>query len=105
MYLGEKEVDVKDTLYKDYSASDWAILWIEKYGQYDGGHHKQWVMDQVVRILKGGTVTVKVASWDDHPDEYRFSVEPSEEYFEWVEGMEGDPESDEYCEYDEGIAP
>ena len=26
---------------------------IEHYGGIDGGHHKQWVIDQVVRILLG----------------------------------------------------
>lgn len=106
MYLGEKEVDVKDTPYADYTPADWAIYWIERYGPYDGGHHKQWTMDQVVRILKGGQIKIKVASWDNHKDEYRVSVEPTDEYFEWVEEMRGDPENeDNFYDYDEGTPP
>ncbi|MHC4180472.1 MAG: hypothetical protein ACYSWU_23465 [Planctomycetota bacterium] len=27
------------------------LQYLEKYGGFDGGHHKQWVLDQVVRIL------------------------------------------------------
>lgn len=36
-----------------------ALELIEKYGGIDGGHHKQWVLDQVVRALTGG----KYADW------------------------------------------
>ena len=101
-YLGERKADLsKDPIYKNYSPQDYAMLWIEKYGQIDGSHHKAWVLDQVARILKGGKVTAKIASWSDHPDEYRFSVGTSKEYKKWVKDMISDDEYD----YDEGIAP
>ena len=48
-----------------------------EYGQIDGGHHKMWVIDQMVRVLLG------------------------DGYEKWVEEYEGD---DEY-EWDVGIAP
>ena len=48
-----------------------------QYGQIDGGHHKMWVIDQMVRVLLG------------------------DEYEKWVKEYEGD---DEY-EWDVGIAP
>jgi hypothetical protein len=48
-----------------------------QYGQIDGGHHKMWVIDQMVRVLLG------------------------DEYEKWVKEYEDD---DEY-EWDVGIAP
>jgi hypothetical protein len=57
-----------------------AIGIIETYGGYDGAHHKQWVLDQVMRVL--------------HPD-----------YNKWVkEYCDGEDGPDTY-EWDEGIAP
>lgn len=106
-YLGEKVLDVKDTEFKDYTPSDWAICFIEKYGQIDGGHHKAWVLDQIVRILKGTKVIVKQASWSSGHKEYRLMLdEPSANYEKWVEEMKGDIVDGEYeYGYDEGIAP
>jgi hypothetical protein len=53
-----------------------AIEVAERYGGIDGGHHKQWVIDQMIRALK------------------------AHKYEEWVEGWEGDED-----EWDVGIAP
>lgn len=50
---------------------------IHRYGGIDGAHHKQWVLDQVMRILKGL------------------------EYEAWLEEYSEDGED----EWDEGIAP
>lgn len=30
---------------------DGAIRLIEQYGMIDGGHHKQWLLDQILRVL------------------------------------------------------
>jgi hypothetical protein len=50
-------------------------------GAFDGGHHKQWVIDQMVRILAGA------------------------DYLKWVaEHCDGEDGPDTY-EWDEGIAP
>lgn len=93
-YLGEVEVDAKDTPYFAHIPQDWALEFISRYSQIDGGHHKAWVLDQVARILLGAPVTIKKATWDDGNFEYRFSVGTSREYESW----RGE-------DYDEGIAP
>lgn len=62
---------------------DEAVSLILELGDTDGGHHKQWVLDQVLRILLD--------------DKY---AETIEEYNMW------DEDSQEYIyEWDEGIAP
>jgi len=58
-----------------------ALELINTFGGIDGAHHKQWVLDQVVRILSG----------DNYP--------------KWVaEHKQGDEGPDTY-DWDEGIAP
>jgi hypothetical protein len=107
-YLGETPFDQKDTPFAAYTPADWAMVFIERYGQIDGEHHKQWVLDQVVRILKGCPVIIKQARWTDHPPEWRFNVgEETAEYKEWRDEMLGATEKDgsrEYS-YDEGTPP
>lgn len=105
-YLGEFPVDVsKHPKYSKYTQIDWALLFIAKYGQIDGSHHKTWVLDQAVRILKGTPVEVVEARWDNGHCEYRFTVAepPSEEYRKWVHMMTSG--ENEGYDYDEGIAP
>lgn len=105
-YLGETIVDVKDTEFKDFTPADWAIYYIEGYGQIDGDLHKLWLLDQIARILKGTKVIVKIAKWDNGQTEYRIDLdEESEEYTEWVKDMmAGEDGEFTYC-YDTGIAP
>jgi len=55
-----------------------ALDLIEQYGSIDGGHHKQWLLDQVVRALLG-------------PD-----------YDDWLAEMNADPD---YDPWDHGIPP
>lgn len=46
-----------------------ALLIIEEFGSIDGAHHKQWVLDQVVRALTG--TPQNYAEWVDdvrHPE-------------------------------------
>jgi hypothetical protein len=57
-----------------------ALNLIMTYGGIDGAHHKQWVLDQVVRILA--------------PD-----------YNEWVAKHNYGEEGPETYSWDEGIAP
>lgn len=54
-----------------------ATALIHNTGGIDGSHHKQWVIDQVLRILTG------------------------EKYDEWINDY-NDPE---YPEWDQGVAP
>ena len=49
-----------------------------QHGPFDGAHHKQWVIDQMVRVLLGGN------------------------YKDWVEKFN---EPDDYDDWDVGIAP
>ena len=101
-YLGEKIVEAKDTPFAEYTCIDWAMYFIEHFGQFDGGHHKQWVLDQIARILKGTPVIISLASWGSGYNEYRcMTGDPSKEYLAWVEEMCDDNNYD----YDEGSAP
>lgn len=110
-YLGEHIVpNLMDTPYANFSKTDWAMKYIECYSSTDGEHHKQWVLDQVARILKGTKVIVSLAQWKDGTKEYRFntSENTSQEYKDWAKEMLGEyNELDEEYEYsyDEGIAP
>lgn len=104
-YLGESPYDLtQDPIYSKYTPGDWALLWIFKYDGFDGAHHKDWVLDQVARILNGAPVTAVKASWTDHPDELRFSVGTSEQYDQWVALCRGDKDTatGEY-EYDHSV--
>lgn len=79
-YLGEFEPPA-DNPYANYTPSDWALEYMIRYGGIDGSHHKDWVIDQCIRILKGTPVTLTLAKWDDGEEEYRFDTgEASNEY-------------------------
>ncbi len=55
---------------------------IADFGDTDGGHHKQWALDQAVRILTG-CPDKEVSSV--HGVEYNYTVlGESEEYHEWL---------------------
>lgn len=54
---------------------------IYQYGGIDGGHHKQWLIDQVVRELTG------------------------EYYKQWVKNYEMGEDGPQTYEWDQGIAP
>ena len=105
-YLGEIIVDKKDTIYVDYTQKDWALFRICQYGGIDGDHHKDWVLDQVVRILNGTQIIISLASWKNGQTEYRFNLdEPTELYHDWVkEAKSGEDGPDTYS-YDVGTPP
>jgi predicted nucleic acid-binding Zn-ribbon protein len=70
--------------YLEQQSKEAALEIIEQYGGFDGAHHKQWILDQVVRKLVG------------------------DKYEEWVKEMCGEyDEEEEMYEYDwdEGIPP
>lgn len=58
-----------------------ALLVAERYGMVDGVHHKQWVIDQMVRAILG------------------------DDYAAWREAYRKADDADRYPEWDEGIAP
>lgn len=105
-YLGETDVDIQQSEFKDYTPSDWAMYFIESYGQIDGDHHKLWVLDQIARILKGTKVIVKEAKWDNGQSEYRVHLDKkSSEYKQWVKEMKNGEDGENTYGYDKGIAP
>jgi len=105
-YLDETIVDVKNSEYKDYDEKDWALLYIKMYNGIDGAHHKDWLLDQVARILKGTEMIVKIAKWDNGHTEDRFNLgESSQAYLDWVVEMkDGEDGPDTYL-YEVGVAP
>jgi hypothetical protein len=47
-----------------------------RYGGIDGAHHKDWVIDQVVRVLAGDRYDARVAearNGEDGPETYEWS--------------------------------
>ncbi len=54
-----------------------AALEMAKNGLSDGAHHKQWVIDQLVRILAGERYeqwVADVSNGEDGPDTYGWDV-------------------------------
>jgi hypothetical protein len=65
-----------------------ALNIIKNFGDTDGAHHKQWVLDQIVRVLTGC------------PEQGL-----SKEYEKWIRDfMDGEDGPDTYY-WDKGIAP
>lgn len=95
LYKRKKDADFKDLQQRIKNA-----LYFAEMGQYDGSHHKTWVIDQMVRVLLGtevlNTQTGRI-----------YTAPPNKDYEEWVEEMkEFDESSGEYLyDWDEGIAP
>lgn len=105
-YLGEKIINIQESEFKDYTPSDWAMYFIERYGHIDGDHHKLWVIDQIARIIKGSEIILKQASWDNGETNWRVSLgEPTEIYKQWVIDMKNGEDGPETYSYDCGIAP
>ena len=105
-YLGETTIDWKThPKFKDMNSSDWALLYIELYAGYDGSHHKDWVIDQVARILNGAEVVVSEGKWDNGDSEFRFSVGTNQQYIDWVAKVKNGEDGHETYSYEEGIAP
>ena len=54
---------------------------IDNFGGIDGGHHKQWLLDQIVRVITG------------------------QRYNEWVISYETGPDGERLYHWDTGISP
>lgn len=94
--------DLEMTEFENYDEKEWAVEWMSRYGQIDGGHHRLWVIDQVMRILSGTPVIVKLAKWENGKTEYRLSLgEPSVMYKAFVQDYEAGGE----YEWKTGVAP
>ena len=82
-----------------------AIDFAVKYGSIDGAHHKDWVIDQMVRALTGcPMLIVEAQDYKGVPYTYEIQGE-SEEYNELVkEACDGEDGPDTYS-WDVGIPP
>lgn len=103
-YLGEFPHEIDPEL----TPAEWALAYIGTYGGIDGEHHKEWVLDQVARILHGVPVIVTMARWADGTAELRHRTgEATESYLKWLAEQRGEICGDGNYEYDysEGIAP
>jgi len=56
-----------------------ALRLLLDYGQIDGAHHKQWVIDQAVRYLSGPYYDELIKSYRDGED--------GPETYEWDQGI------------------
>ena len=107
-YLGETPIDISDTVYSEYTPKDWALFYIKKYGGIDGAHHKDWVLDQVVRLLTGAVPKFSLRKWANGQEELTFdeSEMTTPEYEAFVLEYEDRDENGEVqYEYNTGIAP
>jgi hypothetical protein len=95
-------VDIKDSPFRKFKKEDWCLYFIERYGQIQGAHHKQWVLDCVARILNDCEIEIEKATFDDYQPEFRVSViGETTKYLGWVE----ETKCGGIYSYDEGIAP
>lgn len=65
------------------------------YGGIDGGHHKAWLIDQMVRALVGCPII----------DETHLTFGENPEYQEWVRVYQDGEDGALTYEWDTGIAP
>ena len=76
------ELEQKDKRIQELEEETKRVLdLIFEYGQIDGGHHKMWVIDQIVRILT------------------------KDKYNEWIKDYVYDKETGDTYSWDKGIAP
>jgi hypothetical protein len=76
------------------------------YAQIDGGHHKMWVIDQMVRHLTGCPTVMGhgISSGNGEPFVYE-TLGESEDYLEFIRVHNVDDDGEEQYEWDKGIAP
>ena len=76
-----------------------------RYGGIDGGHHKAWVIDQMIRELTGcPTITLTNNCGANGPFDYK-GLGESEEYRDLVRESCNGEDGPETYSWDEGIAP
>jgi hypothetical protein len=75
------------------------------YGNIDGGHHKSWVIDQMVRALTGCPTVVKKGV-DIHGRNYSYEgLGESNKYRQFVAKAKAGCDGPNTYGWDEGIAP
>jgi len=76
-FLGDTVVEARDTVYWGYGPAEWALCFLGKYQHIEGEHHKDWLIDQVTRVLIGERVIITEARWSNGIKEYRLKLEHS----------------------------
>jgi hypothetical protein len=110
-YLGTVVIDkASHPEFKELTASDFALMFITMYGGFTSSYHKDWVLDQVARILNGVEVIIEEASWDNGQTEFRYSTSDilTDDYNAFVANCRGawDEENEEWeYSYEEGSPP
>jgi len=82
-----------------------ALNRITQSGGVDGAHHKQWVLDQVVRILTACPEVSRVGT-DCRGNPFTYpSLGESDEYRAWIAAYNAGEDGPDTYEWDEGIPP
>jgi hypothetical protein len=106
-------IQVETKPYKDVTKpqTERIIDVIERYGWIDGAHHKQWVLDQIMRIcfacptkLVKAHINGNEAKYKDGKTYTYLELDTNEAYDKWAAAYT-DEDGNEYGAWDEGIAP
>ena len=94
-----------ETLINERAGRQRALDVATRYGQIDGGHHKAWVIDQMVREFTG-CPSVRLTANDHRGEPYAFDgLGESPEYLELIRNYRGGEDGPATYDWDEGIAP
>lgn len=100
----------RNVLFKKTKAIEKALEYAYRYGQIDGAHHKQWVIDQMVRALLECPMIEKTAK-DSVGESYTYEYQgESLKYKKMIKDYEylsneGKHEEEKIYSWDIGIAP
>lgn len=81
-----------------------ALDYAFKYSQHDGGHHKMWCIDQMVRALLECPIETKTVKRDGVVYSFEEQGE-SNKYKKWIKEYCNGEDGPETYEWDEGIPP
>lgn len=91
---------------RDREAIAKALEIAEESGQVDGGHHKMWVIDQMIRALTGCPLVEKTGIGSVSKEPFTYEVQgESAAYQEFVNRATFGEDGPHTYEWDTGIAP
>jgi len=107
MRFDDEEVDWYDlSKVSDYTPTEWALGYIEDWGNADDPEHNLWVMDQVALILHGTPIITKPFECEGDPDIFIDTGKPSKAYIDWrrkrLPDIDSDGDETEGRGYDRG---
>ncbi len=99
----------REVLIRKTKAIEKAIEYAHRFGQIDGAHHKQWVIDQMVRALLECPMIEETSEYKGKPYKYEYQGE-SFKYKKLIKDYEyksdeGHYEEEKIYEWDFGVAP